>query len=192
MSAMVNDKQTDSQARRTITQVEKNFKQLKISKGNSVLSENTLKSIENLDTAKTQCSTYLANNKQQKDSNTKKSIELMPPPKLTAFSKGIESLQSKIDDTTNKENLNAKNIEVENAEEQNNGKHKSQSEKKWVLTDFDIGRPLGKGKFGNVYLAREKKSKFIIAMKVLFKAQIQKADVEHQVRREIEIQTHLR
>ncbi|KOC61099.1 Aurora kinase A [Habropoda laboriosa] len=29
-------------------------------------------------------------------------------------------------------------------------------------------------------------------MKVLFKAQIQKADVEHQVRREIEIQTHLR
>lgn len=64
--------------------------------------------------------------------------------------------------------------------------------KSWTLSDFDIGKPLGKGKFGNVYLAREKKSKFIIALKVLFKDAIKKADIEHQVRREIEIQTHLR
>lgn len=64
--------------------------------------------------------------------------------------------------------------------------------KSWVLSDFDIGKPLGKGKFGNVYLAREKKSKFIVALKVLFKDAIKKADIEHQVRREIEIQTHLR
>ena len=64
--------------------------------------------------------------------------------------------------------------------------------KKWVLKDFDIGRPLGKGKFGNVYLAREKTTKFILALKVLFKSQLQKASVEHQLRREIEIQSHLR
>jgi len=63
---------------------------------------------------------------------------------------------------------------------------------KWCLTDFDIGRPLGKGKFGNVYLAREKASKYIVALKVLFKSQLQKAAVEHQLRREIEIQSHLR
>ena len=30
-------------------------------------------------------------------------------------------------------------------------------EKRWTLGDFDIGKPLGRGKFGNVYLAREKK-----------------------------------
>jgi len=60
------------------------------------------------------------------------------------------------------------------------------------LEDFDIGRPLGKGKFGNVYLAREKASKYIVALKVLFKSQLQKAQVEHQLRREIEIQSHLR
>ncbi|KAG1672324.1 Aurora kinase A [Nymphon striatum] len=64
--------------------------------------------------------------------------------------------------------------------------------KKWKLEDFDIGRPLGKGKFGNVYLAREKTTKFIVALKVLFKSQLQKANVEHQLRREIEIQSHLR
>uniref|UniRef100_A0A914UR16 Aurora kinase n=2 Tax=Plectus sambesii TaxID=2011161 RepID=A0A914UR16_9BILA len=60
------------------------------------------------------------------------------------------------------------------------------------LSDFEIGRPLGKGKFGNVYLAREKDTKFIVALKVLFKSQLQKAHVEHQLRREIEIQGHLR
>ena len=38
--------------------------------------------------------------------------------------------------------------------------------KRWHLDDFEIGRPLGKGKFGNVYLAREKKTKYIIALKV--------------------------
>jgi len=63
---------------------------------------------------------------------------------------------------------------------------------KWQLSDFEIGKPLGKGKFGNVYLAREKASKYIVALKVLFKTQLQKAQVEHQLRREIEIQSHLR
>ena len=61
-----------------------------------------------------------------------------------------------------------------------------------TIKDFDIGRPLGKGKFGNVYLAREKKLKVIVALKVLFKSQMEKEGVEHQLRREIEIQSHLR
>ncbi|XP_034539145.1 aurora kinase A [Notolabrus celidotus] len=68
----------------------------------------------------------------------------------------------------------------------------SSSSKRWSLENFDIGRPLGKGKFGNVYLARERQSKFILALKVLFKKQLEKAGVEHQLRREVEIQSHLR
>ncbi|XP_075881349.1 aurora kinase A [Nelusetta ayraudi] len=68
----------------------------------------------------------------------------------------------------------------------------SASKQKWSLENFDIGRPLGKGKFGNVYLARERQSKFILALKVLFKNQLEKAGVEHQLRREVEIQSHLR
>lgn len=64
--------------------------------------------------------------------------------------------------------------------------------KAWSLVNFDIGRPLGRGKFGNVYLAREKETKFVIALKVLFKKQIANQGIEHQVRREIEIQSHLR
>lgn len=69
---------------------------------------------------------------------------------------------------------------------------KTDGKKVWALSNFDIGRPLGRGKFGNVYLAREKESKFVVALKVLFKKQIYSSNVEHQVRREIEIQSHLR
>ncbi|KAJ2904606.1 hypothetical protein MKZ38_007585 [Zalerion maritima] len=58
---------------------------------------------------------------------------------------------------------------------------------------FEIGRPLGKGKFGRVYLARERSSGFICALKVLMKKELrQGAGVEKQVRREIEIQSNLR
>ncbi|CAG2120925.1 unnamed protein product, partial [Medioppia subpectinata] len=67
-----------------------------------------------------------------------------------------------------------------------------ESGKRWKLSDFEIGRPLGKGKFGNVYLAREKRSKYIVALKVMFKSQLMKNNVQHQLRREIEIQAHLR
>jgi aurora kinase, other len=64
--------------------------------------------------------------------------------------------------------------------------------KQWSLKDFEIGKPLGRGKFGSVYLAREKRTKYIVAIKVLQKSQLLKAGVEHQLRREIEIQSHLR
>lgn len=60
------------------------------------------------------------------------------------------------------------------------------------LSDFDIGKPLGKGKFGHVYLAKTKKEDFIVALKVLHKPQLIKDDMAHQLRREIEIQAHLK
>ncbi|KAF1865655.1 hypothetical protein Lal_00005032 [Lupinus albus] len=65
-------------------------------------------------------------------------------------------------------------------------------QRRWTLNDFDIGKPLGRGKFGHVYLAREKRSNHIVALKVLFKSQLQQSQVEHQLRREVEIQSHLR
>jgi hypothetical protein len=35
-----------------------------------------------------------------------------------------------------------------------------EEKKRWTLNDFDIGKPLGRGKFGHVYLAREKRVSF--------------------------------
>lgn len=57
---------------------------------------------------------------------------------------------------------------------------------------FEVGRALGKGKFGRVYLARERDSGFVCALKVLHKSEIQQGRVEQQVAREIEIQSNLR
>ncbi|KAM0274986.1 hypothetical protein ACHAQH_007676 [Verticillium albo-atrum] len=64
--------------------------------------------------------------------------------------------------------------------------------KQFHLGMFEIGRPLGKGKFGRVYLAKERTTGFICALKVLHKNEIQQGRVEKQVRREIEIQSNLR
>lgn len=48
------------------------------------------------------------------------------------------------------------------------------------------------GGWSQLPLARERTSRFVVALKVLFKSQIEKEGVEHQLRREIEIQAHLR
>ncbi|KAJ8725949.1 hypothetical protein PYW08_004132 [Mythimna loreyi] len=85
------------------------------------------------------------------------------------------------------------NENKEHPASQNIGPAKTDDKKKsWSLSDFDLGRPLGKGKFGNVYLAREKESHYVVALKVLFKSQILDSEIEHQVRREVEIQCRLR
>ncbi|KAI8092997.1 kinase-like domain-containing protein [Halteromyces radiatus] len=64
--------------------------------------------------------------------------------------------------------------------------------KHWTLRDFEIGRELGQGNFGHVYLAREKQSGYIVALKVLYKKEIMSLGVERQLRREVEIQGSLR
>lgn len=63
---------------------------------------------------------------------------------------------------------------------------------RWSINDFEIGAPMGRGKFGRVYLAREKTTQVMVALKMLFKSELIKGKMEHQVLREIEIQTHLK
>lgn len=62
----------------------------------------------------------------------------------------------------------------------------------FCLADFEIGKRLGAGRFGRVYLAREKKTKFLVALKVVSISQIKRANLAHQMAREIEIQSKLR
>mmetsp|Transcript_32557 Transcript_32557/g.59080 ORF Transcript_32557/g.59080 Transcript_32557/m.59080 type:complete len:314 (-) Transcript_32557:90-1031(-) len=104
-----------------------------------------------------------------------KNVEVAPPISSSANAKPLDIITPVMKDTTSTKDVSGKT-----------------EKPRWTLDDFEIGKPLGKGKFGNVYLAREKKSKYIVALKVLFKAQLQQANVEHQLRREIEIQAHLR
>lgn len=127
--------------------------------------------------------TLAGSNKSGNENGTsRKSAETMPPPKMP-----VPKLSEKIKQALKTDPKSSSSSQAKQKESKD-----GQKQKKWVMDDFEIGRPLGKGKFGNVYLAREKKTKFVIAMKVLFKDQIKEANIEHQVRREIEIQTHLR
>jgi aurora kinase, other len=62
----------------------------------------------------------------------------------------------------------------------------------WTLNNFDLGAGLGKGQFGRVYIAREKTSGFIAALKVLKISELIKNNAEKQLIREVEIQANLR
>lgn len=62
----------------------------------------------------------------------------------------------------------------------------------WSKKDFDLGVALGKGKFGRVYIARERRTEFMVAMKIMFKSELKSGRVEKQVLREIEIQSRLK
>ena len=55
------------------------------------------------------------------------------------------------------------------------------AKKQWKIADFHLGRALGQGRFGNVYLAKVKKSKCVLALKIMFKKDIRDAGLQHQV-----------
>lgn len=61
----------------------------------------------------------------------------------------------------------------------------------WSVDDFEFGKPLGRGKYGHVYLARTKKEKYVVALKVLYKKQLVNYNQIEPMRREIELQAHL-
>lgn len=64
--------------------------------------------------------------------------------------------------------------------------------KKMRLEDFEIGRAIGKGRFGNVYLARHIPSGGRqVALKVMMKQPIVDANCVHRLRNEAEIQSRI-
>lgn len=58
-------------------------------------------------------------------------------------------------------------------------------------TDFEIGKPLGEGKFGHVYMARTRREKFVVALKVIHAKQIEEDKMENQINRETDIHAFL-
>ncbi|CAG9760966.1 unnamed protein product [Ceutorhynchus assimilis] len=62
----------------------------------------------------------------------------------------------------------------------------------WSANDFEWGKKLGEGAFGKVFLARDRRSRFVVAIKTLLKKKIVEKGAEKQVVREIEIQSHLK
>lgn len=60
------------------------------------------------------------------------------------------------------------------------------------LDDFEVGKKLGKGKFGKVYCVKHKRTGFICALKAMKKSEIVQYNVQKQFRREVEIQSSLK
>jgi hypothetical protein len=66
------------------------------------------------------------------------------------------------------------------------------STSEWSMDDFEIGRSLGKGRFGHVYLAREKRTHFVVALKIMKIEDILVNRTQFLLRREIEIQSKMK
>ena len=45
-----------------------------------------------------------------------------------------------------------------------NKENKDKKGKEWKFDDFKIGKSIGKGRFGSVYVAKEKKSSYVVGM----------------------------
>lgn len=67
----------------------------------------------------------------------------------------------------------------------------SKSHRLFSFLDFEIGTYLGGGRFGKVYLAREKSSGFLVAIKRISKKETLRSNNERQLAEEITIQSNL-
>ena len=59
------------------------------------------------------------------------------------------------------------------------------------IEDFQIGKCLGKGRFGSVFLAKDKKSDSLVALKVVKKKTIKDSKMANQIKNELKIQSCL-
>lgn len=69
---------------------------------------------------------------------------------------------------------------------------KAGQRKRFCLEDFAYGRRLGQGRFGFVHLAQENKSKKVIALKIMWKSDLEEEGLLVQVRREVEIHARIK
>lgn len=63
--------------------------------------------------------------------------------------------------------------------------------REWSIERFHIGKPLGNGRFGRVYLAMEKSTNFICVLKSVNIASINSPKLAQLLAREVEINTQL-
>lgn len=61
----------------------------------------------------------------------------------------------------------------------------------WGIDDFEVGKKLGSGQFGQVFFVREKVTKVPFALKCIRKERIIEMGGQKQILREIEIHSHL-
>jgi hypothetical protein len=128
-------------------------------------------------------STFLSQNtkKSSATSNSRASIDSVQDEHLFSFHNSLKRLSQtrRISTCSSDDRLSNGSIEFE------------VPDRNWLIEDFTLGKPIGKGKFGNVYLAKQTKTKHPVALKVLFKAPMIQQKCIHNLKREVEIQCRL-
>lgn len=71
------------------------------------------------------------------------------------------------------------------------GNKTAPKEKRNLVNGFDISKQLGKGKFGEVYLARHAETGFIVALKKIIKSKLKEYKMVEQFKREIRLHSAL-
>ena len=73
-----------------------------------------------------------------------------------------------------------------------NDLYKNVDLKKFKKDDFTFGAKIGKGKYGDVFMAQEKKTNWIVALKVLDKMKVRQLRAQRQIVREIKYHSYLK
>lgn len=60
-----------------------------------------------------------------------------------------------------------------------------------TVDDFELGKPLGTGRFGQVWLARHKEKKFVVALKMILLTDVKNDSDVKNLRREVEVNLSL-
>ncbi|CAE8594957.1 unnamed protein product [Polarella glacialis] len=67
-----------------------------------------------------------------------------------------------------------------------------QTRRMWCLADFQLGPRIGAGTFGHIQLAKETRSRAVVALKVVKKRRVERMRTQRHLAREVDIQAHLR
>ena len=104
-----------------------------------------------------------------------------------------DSQLSALLDENSKNSKNSQLANKSNTSQQSNSQpaDKYFNPTEWSVSRFLIGRPLGSGGFGRVYLAKEKDSGFICVLKSVKKSAIKDANGLKLISREVEINSNL-
>lgn len=104
---------------------------------------------------------------------------------ISAFSPSKKSAIRRIEDTKEKK------TEVKSLGNNKEELGSNINLKKFSIEDFEVLRNLGRGRFGDVFLVREKKTDFIVALKVINKTEASKLKSEKLIVREIKIHSFI-